>query len=177
MLLNLTIVAGDGIGPEVTEEAVRVLETVATCFGHELKLTRKNIGGAALTASNDPLPAGYAGGLPECGGGAAGGGGCLRLMTRTPGICGRRQDCFACARNWERMRICGRRNAFPRLLDNSPLRPEVVRGTDIMIVRELLGGSLFRTTAVDRRRAGLAIGGEHDALRRTGDRTHSAGGV
>ena len=56
MLLNLTIVAGDGIGPEVTEEAIRVLDVVVSIFGHQLKLTRKNIGGAALAASNDPLP-------------------------------------------------------------------------------------------------------------------------
>ena len=56
MLLELTIVAGDGIGPEVTEEGIRVLEALAGACGHELKLTRKNIGGAALAASNDPLP-------------------------------------------------------------------------------------------------------------------------
>jgi len=57
VLLNLTVVAGDGIGPEVTEEAIRVLEVIASSFRHELKLSRKNIGGAALAASNDPLPA------------------------------------------------------------------------------------------------------------------------
>ena len=56
MLLNLTVVGGDGIGPEVTEQAIGVLEAVAAGFGHELKLTRKNIGGAALAASDDPLP-------------------------------------------------------------------------------------------------------------------------
>jgi len=57
MLLNLTILPGDGIGPEVTEQAVLVLQAIADAFGHELKLQQKNIGGAALTASNDPLPA------------------------------------------------------------------------------------------------------------------------
>src|SRR5205807_10460514 len=57
MLLNITVVAGDGIGPEVTAEAIRVLETVAETFGHQLALTHKNIGGAGLRASNDPLPA------------------------------------------------------------------------------------------------------------------------
>jgi len=57
MLLNLTILPGDGIGPEVTDQAVLVLEALADAFGHQLRLQRKNIGGAALTASNDPLPA------------------------------------------------------------------------------------------------------------------------
>ena len=56
MLLNLTIVAGDGIGPEVTDQAVLVLEAVATAFGHKLEMQHKLIGGAALTAANDPLP-------------------------------------------------------------------------------------------------------------------------
>ncbi len=98
MLLNLTILPGDGIGPEVTEQAVLVLQAVAGAFGHDLKLQHKNIGGAALTASNDPLP-------PDAN---------LR-----PAIC------------------------LPALEDCSPLRADLVRGTDIMIVRELLGGLYF----------------------------------
>ena len=57
MLLNLTILPGDGIGPEVTDQAVLVLEALADIFGHQLQFHRKNIGGASLTASNDPLPA------------------------------------------------------------------------------------------------------------------------
>src|SRR3981189_3967470 len=57
MLLNLTMLPGDGIGPEVTEQAVLVLQSVADIFGHKLQLHTTNIGGAALTASNDPLPA------------------------------------------------------------------------------------------------------------------------
>jgi 3-isopropylmalate dehydrogenase len=57
MLLNLTILPGDGIGPEVTEQAVLVLQTVADGFGHQVELRNKPIGGAALTAANDPLPA------------------------------------------------------------------------------------------------------------------------
>src|SRR5215468_6692335 len=56
MLLNVTVLAGDGIGPEVTDEAVKVLQTLAELFGHQLQLTSKNVGGAALLASNDPLP-------------------------------------------------------------------------------------------------------------------------
>ena len=56
MLLNLTILPGDGIGPEVTEQAVLVLQSVADAFGHQTQLHRKNIGGAALAAVNDPLP-------------------------------------------------------------------------------------------------------------------------
>ena len=51
MLLNLTILPGDGIGPEVTEQAVLVLQALAEAFGHQLQLQKKNIGGAALAAA------------------------------------------------------------------------------------------------------------------------------
>ena len=142
MLLNLTIVAGDGIGPEVTEEAIRVLEVISAAFGHELKLTRKNIGGAALAASNDPLPEDT---LRACLGsgavllGAVG----SPAYDRNPGhlrpeagLLRLRKELGAFANL--RPAVC-----FPALLEGSPLRPEVVRGTDILIVRELLGGLYF----------------------------------
>jgi len=48
MLLNITVLPGDGIGPEVTEHAVLVLQAVADRFGHPLQLQQKLIGGAAL---------------------------------------------------------------------------------------------------------------------------------
>ena len=57
MLIKITTLPGDGIGPEVTEQAVRVLQAVADGFGHQLSITERKIGGAALLASNDPLPA------------------------------------------------------------------------------------------------------------------------
>ena len=56
MRLRVTSLPGDGIGPEVTRQAIRVLEEMARSFGHELELTEKEIGGAALTAFGDPLP-------------------------------------------------------------------------------------------------------------------------
>src|SRR5438045_9614251 len=57
MLLKLTVVAGDGIGPEVTEEAILALRAVADGFDHQLQMQHKPIGGAALTAANHPIPA------------------------------------------------------------------------------------------------------------------------
>src|SRR5437773_10225348 len=56
MFVNITILPGDGIGPEVTAQAVAVLRVTAESFGHELRVTEKNVGGAALLSSNDPLP-------------------------------------------------------------------------------------------------------------------------
>ena len=56
MLLKITALPGDGIGPEVTEEGLRVLQTLADVFGHQVTIIRKDVGGAALVNSNDPLP-------------------------------------------------------------------------------------------------------------------------
>ena len=56
MLITITTLPGDGIGPEVVSQAVRVLQSCAEIFGHQLKITEKNAGGAALLASKDPLP-------------------------------------------------------------------------------------------------------------------------
>ena len=142
MLLNLTILPGDGIGPEVTEQAVLVLQAIADAFGHQLQLQKKNIGGAALTASNDPLPAET---LQSCLSSSA----VLLGAVGSPafdhypnhlrpeaGLLRLRRELGAYANL--RPAIC-----FPALEDCSPLRADLVRGTDIMIVRELLGGLYF----------------------------------
>ena len=142
MLLNITALPGDGVGPEVTDEAIRVLETVAEVFCHQLSITRKPVGGAALLSSKDPLPADTLQACLASGAvllGAVGGpsfdsfpshlrpeSGLLRLR-RGLGV-------FANLRP----AVC-----FSALEDTSPLRAEVVRGTDVMIVRELLGGIYF----------------------------------
>jgi 3-isopropylmalate dehydrogenase len=142
MLLNLTILSGDGIGPEVTAQAVLVLQAVADGFGHQIELHHKLIGGAALAAANDPLPADTVQACLASSGvllGAVGDpafdhnpghlrpeAGLLRLRRELGAYANLRPAVF-----------------FPALEDCSPLRAEVVRGTDIMIVRELLGGAYF----------------------------------
>ncbi len=142
MLLKLTILAGDGIGLEVTEQAVLVLQAVADAFGHQLQLQYKTIGGAALSAVNEPLPADTIQACLDSGAvllGAVGSpafdhnpghlrpeAGLLRLRRELGAYANLRPAVF-----------------FPALEDTSPLRAEIVRGTDIMIVRELLGGAYF----------------------------------
>jgi 3-isopropylmalate dehydrogenase len=142
MLLKITVLPGDGIGPEVTEQAVLVLQAVTDGFGHQLQLQRKAIGGAALAEANDPLPPDT---IQACLAssavllGAVGSpafdhnpghlrpeAGLLRLRRELGAYANLRPAVF-----------------FLALEDCSPLRAEVVRGTDIMIVRELLGGAYF----------------------------------
>src|SRR5271163_953603 len=142
MLLNLTILPGDGIGPEVTEQAVLVLQAVTNTFGHELQLQHKNIGGAALAAVEDPLPADT---IQACLSSAA----VLMGAVGSPGFDHYpnhlRPEAGLLRLRRELGAFANLRPAvlFPALEDCSPLRAEIVRGTDIMIVRELLGGAYF----------------------------------
>src|SRR5437867_7881725 len=149
MHLNLTVLPGDGIGPEVTQEATRVLEEVAQTFRHQLSSVQKPIGGVALLASKDPLPDDT---LQACLSstavllGAVGGPSFdsfpAHLRPET-GLLRLRQELGVFANL--RPAVC-----FPALEDCSPLRPEVVHGTDVLFVRELLCGIFFgqpRTTA------------------------------
>jgi len=142
MLLNLTILPGDGIGPEVTEQAVLILQAIAGAFGHQLQLQHKNIGGAALTVSNDPLPPET---LQACLSSSAVFLGAVgspaydhypNHLRPEAGLLRLRRQLGAYANL--RPAIC-----FPGLEDCSPLRADVVRGTNIMFVRELLGGLYF----------------------------------
>jgi 3-isopropylmalate dehydrogenase len=142
MLLNLTILPGDGIGPEVTEQAVLVLQATADAFGHQLQLQRKPIGGAALTAVNDPLPSDTVDACLSSSAvllGAVG----TPAFDHNPGHLRPEAGLLRLRRELGAYANLRPAILFPALEDCSPLRAEVVRGTDIMIVRELLGGLYF----------------------------------
>src|ERR1039457_733652 len=133
---------GDGVGPEVTRVALGVLSTVCAEAGIDLEVEERLIGGRAIDETGAPLPAAT---LDACRGadavllGAVGGPkwdhlrGALRCEA---GLLGLRRGMGVFA-NLRPVRV------HPRLTDHTTIRPEVVRGTDMVIVRELTGGAYF----------------------------------
>lgn len=139
---KIAVLSGDGIGQEVIPEARKVLEVVSRATGVSLEFEAALVGGAAIDATGDPLPAST---LALCEGsdailfGSVGGPKWDNLpQEKRPerGLLGLRKelDLFANLRP---------ATCFPMLVDASPLKRAVVEGTDIMVIRELTGGLYF----------------------------------
>lgn len=146
---NIVVLPGDGVGPEVTHAAQTVLTVVGDFFGHRFQFQEHLIGGAAIDATGDPLPAqtiaacksadavllGAVGG-PKWDGGA-----------RRPeeGLLGLRKAMGLFA-NLRPLQVS------PVLAHRSPLKKEIVEGVDLIVFRELTGGSYFgeKTRTEDR---------------------------
>lgn len=143
MKLNIALLAGDGIGPEVIDQAVKVSDAVAAKFGHEITWKPALTGAAAIDAVGEPYPdsthdicvasdAVLFGAIghprydndpsatvrPEQG---------LLKMRKKLGLFANVRPTFT----------------FPSLLDKSPLKRERIEGTDLVFLRELTGGIYF----------------------------------
>jgi len=142
MKLKIAVLAGDGIGPEVTREATQILKAVAEFGGHEFSFSEALIGGVAITAAGTPLPQSTIDMCLESDAVLLGAVGDNKFNHLSPdkrpeaGLLQIRQELGGFAN----LRPC---LAFGALADNSPLRPEVTKGVDILFVRELLGGLYF----------------------------------
>jgi 3-isopropylmalate dehydrogenase len=139
--MKIAVLPGDGVGPEVIAEAVKVL----VAFGHEgvkLELEQAPVGGAAYDAAGDPIPEAT-----------------LALARKADAVLfgavgGPRYDDLPRAKRPEQALLRLRKeldlfanlrpaSVFPELADASTLRPEVVSGLDILILRELTGDIYF----------------------------------
>lgn len=142
MSKNILVLPGDGIGPEIVAEAVKVLATLRDNHGLDIDMDEALIGGAAIDATGGPLPDVTLEMAKEADAvllGAVGGTKWESLdisIRPEKGLLGMRagMDLFANLRP---------AILYPQLADASSLKPEIVSGLDIMIVRELTGGIYF----------------------------------
>jgi 3-isopropylmalate dehydrogenase len=139
---NIVVLGGDGVGPEVTAAAVRVLEAASSRFKLGLEFEEALIGGAAYDAAGSPLPPATVSACQASTGillGAVGGPKWDTIeVSKRPeqGLLGIRKalGLFANLRPV---------TAVPELAAASPLKPEKLRGVDILVIRELTGGIYF----------------------------------
>lgn len=139
---SIVLLPGDGIGPEIVAQGRGVLEAVASRFGHEFSFSSHRIGGIAIDETGDPLPAETVEACRSASAillGAVGGPKWDDPSAKTrpeAGLLRIRKELGLFA-NLRPIKL------FDELADASPLRADIVRGTDILFFRELTGGVYF----------------------------------
>jgi len=142
MNLKIVLLPGDGIGPEVTSEAELLLTALADQHDLTLDIQSELIGGAAIDATGNPLPEKTLNNCRDADGiilGAVGG-----PKWSDPNLTVRpEQGLLAIRKELGLFANLRPVKVHPKLLDASPLKPEYLEGVDLLVVRELTGGSYF----------------------------------
>lgn len=139
---KILVLKGDGIGPEVVEQALKVLDAVAKEFGHTFEYKEGLLGGVAIDKYNTPLPQETIEEAKKSDAVLLGAVGDWKYDKLPPeirpekGLLGIRKGLGLFA-NLRPVKI------FDELVTSSPLKAENIKGVDIMIVRELTGGIYF----------------------------------
>jgi 3-isopropylmalate dehydrogenase len=139
---NISLIKGDGIGVEIVNEAIKVLDAVGKKYDIEFNYCEYLMGGVAIDATGNPLPQETIDGVlnsDACLFGAIGGpkwDNLPRELRPESGLLRFRKEMGVFANLRPAM-------VYDELVDASSLKPEVIRGVDIMVVRELIGGIYF----------------------------------
>src|SRR3989442_2221580 len=142
MKYRIAVLPGDGVGPEVVAEGLKVLHVIEELYDIHFTLRHGLVGGAAIDATGDPLPAAT---LQLCRESDA---------VRFGSVGGPKWDALPAAKRPERGLLRLRQTLdlfanlrpaklYTALLDASSLRPEVVQGIDVLVVRELVSDIYF----------------------------------
>jgi 3-isopropylmalate dehydrogenase len=143
MAYQIAVLPGDGIGVDVTAEAVKVLQAVGERFGHRFEFREGLIGAAAIEATGEPLPAET---LALCRASQAillGAVGHPRYDEDPTAPVRPEQGLLALRKGLGLYANLRPVRLFPALVSASTLKPEVVAGVDLIVVRELTGGLYF----------------------------------
>jgi 3-isopropylmalate dehydrogenase len=139
---RIGVIKGDGIGPEIIDEAIKVLDAISVREGFTLKYKEMLLGGAAIDETGVPLPEATIQGVKKCDAvlfGAIGGPKWDKLerhLRPESGLLAIRKEMGTFANLRPAM-------VYDELINASSLKPEIIKGVDIMVVRELTGGIYF----------------------------------
>lgn len=143
MKLNIAVLAGDGIGPEISKQGVVVMAAVCKKFGHEVNFTEALVGAAAIDAVGDPFPDDTYNICKEADAVLFSSVGDPKFDNNPNATVRPEQGLLAMRKKLGLFANIRPVQTFDCLIHKSPLKDELVRGADFICIRELTGGMYF----------------------------------
>ncbi len=153
MELNIAVLPGDGIGPEISKVGVEVLKAVAKKFNHSFNFEYALVGAAAIDAVGDPFPEATFELCERCDAVLFSAIGDPRFDNDPTAKVRPEQGLLAMRKKLGLFANIRPISLFPALIDRSPLRREVINNADFVVIRELTGGMYFGEKYQDNDRA------------------------